>query len=571
MKKCKLGLLSLSCLMTFGITNTSNGELTCYTVDQINETANLKAKFIKNVQTVDRNINHSTMYVQYAKKDNQHYLRFATAIEKNSITSLDYEMKINGKTYNDGKKSASTLYKGIVANGKTQYYDGVNLSEEVNEDYLWTCYVIKFESEKYLNDNIEVLLTINESETISKSTSLKSEIEASVAYNSTISSVTLEQNNNEIYWVFNFENSGYKVEDYEFYDDGDKIFEVASSEIINNIATFKINVTNFEGSHYPHLRLKGEKISDTGDIELSESAFDENGKITEISLNDCHYSLRRLNDDSTMPIIEVTRNYRCSAKTASIIEEEGRAYWKFVFENTWYGISDYEFLGDNDTKLDAIGEKEGNDLVFKIDVTDFSNGTYYPHLKIKGNYYSVGGSNAGDIKGGDLTFVDGKQIQINNKIYTLIKEWDMPAIIIKDVKEKLVRKSVTLSEEDGKLYYNFKFFSYYGVNYDYSQTSFVILDGDRSVTFGKNGIAPVAEGGYVTFKVDVSSINTESDFYPHLKINGVAWAEDGSADNGDIKGQEEDNNTIIQEIEFDGAKYQIVALWNMPVLRKVSL
>lgn len=171
----KLMILSLSMLMMIPsmIVNNENS-LICSTTDVFNEKAHIEKRLLNQLADTNETVKCSNMYVQYGYDGTNYYLRYATAI-KGDIESLNYKMFINDEEYIAGEKNADVLYKSILSNGTRQYYNGNELTTTPTE-YLWTCYTIKFASEKHQADNIAVYLNINNENTISKSTSLLEEM-----------------------------------------------------------------------------------------------------------------------------------------------------------------------------------------------------------------------------------------------------------------------------------------------------------------------------------------------------------------------------------------------------------
>ena len=171
----KLMILSLSMLMMIPsmIINNENS-LICSSTDVFNEKAHIERRTLDQLDVADETVSYSNMYVQYGYDGTNYYLRYATAI-KGDIETLNYKMFINNEEYTAGEKNADVLYKSILSNGTRQYYNGNELTTTPTE-YLWTCYTIKFASEKHQADNIAVYLNINNENTVSKSTSLLEEM-----------------------------------------------------------------------------------------------------------------------------------------------------------------------------------------------------------------------------------------------------------------------------------------------------------------------------------------------------------------------------------------------------------
>ena len=89
-------------------------------------------------------------------------MRFATAI-KGKIDSISYQ-----RGYVVGKddippKEVVTLYKGIIADGKTYYYNGTSqtTTEEYAGEYYWACYTIRYTTSDLDFYNVPIQIIVN--------------------------------------------------------------------------------------------------------------------------------------------------------------------------------------------------------------------------------------------------------------------------------------------------------------------------------------------------------------------------------------------------------------------------
>lgn len=261
--------------------------------------------------------------------------------------------------------------------------------------------------------------------------------------------------------------------------------------------------------------------------------------------------------------IFVSEKERSAVATSSdLIMEGDDIYWTFTFTNVGYTVDDYLFYDDNEEVIFAHeGEIKNGIASFKIKVTDYSVRSYYPHLKLRGKVYAGGGSDAGDIKGEGLAYPNGKFFVKGSKTYALEESWSMPTLKVYE-KQTVERVNTTLVSKDDKIYWSFNFKV---IGYDFDATTFTIFDSTNwSYNFGKEGTT-LENNINVSFMIDVTSWNNGT-YWPHLKVNDTLWLGDES-ENGDIKGETDVNDTVIQTIELGDKKYQIVAEWSMPTLK----
>ena len=173
-------LLVLTSLLGLGlISNQQNHEdLIDYNYDALS--TNVKRYALSEMRT-SSGVETSKIYVQTATKDNEYYLRFATAI-KGDVTSIKYTRELIGieetETVKTIKSSEiTTLYKGISSGKEISYFSGSQelIDQQITstKDYYWACYTIKFSSDSsYLATNIKMTLSVNDEEVKTKTTSL---------------------------------------------------------------------------------------------------------------------------------------------------------------------------------------------------------------------------------------------------------------------------------------------------------------------------------------------------------------------------------------------------------------
>ena len=174
-------LLVLTSLLGLGfISNQQNHEdLIDYNYDALS--TNVKRYALSEMRT-SSGVETSKIYVQTANKNNEHYLRFATAV-KGDVTSIKFTRELIGIEETEtvkavNTKEINTLYKGISSGEETSYFSGSQelIDQQITstKDYYWACYTIKFsENSSYLSTQIRMTLSINNEEIKTRTTSFK--------------------------------------------------------------------------------------------------------------------------------------------------------------------------------------------------------------------------------------------------------------------------------------------------------------------------------------------------------------------------------------------------------------
>lgn len=177
-------LLVLTSLLGLGfISNQQNHEdLIDYNYDALS--TNVKRYALSEMRT-SSGVETSKIYVQTANKNNEHYLRFATAV-KGDVTSIKFTRELIGIEETETVKAVQTkeidtLYKGISSGEETSYFSGSQelIDQQITstKDYYWACYTIKFsENSTYLSTPIRMTLSINDEEITTRTTSFNDEL-----------------------------------------------------------------------------------------------------------------------------------------------------------------------------------------------------------------------------------------------------------------------------------------------------------------------------------------------------------------------------------------------------------
>lgn len=177
-------LLVLTSLLGLGfISNQQNHEdLIDYNYDALS--TNVKRYALSEMRT-SSGVETSKIYVQTANKNNEHYLRFATAV-KGDVASIKFTRELIGIEETEtvkavNTKEINTLYKGISSGEETSYFSGSQelIDQQITstKDYYWACYTIKFsENSSYLSTPIRMTLSINDEEITTRITSFNDEL-----------------------------------------------------------------------------------------------------------------------------------------------------------------------------------------------------------------------------------------------------------------------------------------------------------------------------------------------------------------------------------------------------------
>lgn len=177
-------LLVLTSLLGLGfISNQQNHEdLIDYNYDALS--TNVKRYALSEMRTFS-GVETSKIYVQTANKNNEYYLRFATAV-KGDVTSIKFTRELIGVEETETVKAVKTkeidtLYKGISSGEETSYFSGSQelIDQQITstKDYYWACYTIKFsENSTYLSTPIRMTLSINDEEITTRITSFNDEL-----------------------------------------------------------------------------------------------------------------------------------------------------------------------------------------------------------------------------------------------------------------------------------------------------------------------------------------------------------------------------------------------------------
>ena len=171
-------------------------------IEEASSIQSVGAQSVKKLIGSDEKVAYSKIYTQYAELENNYVLRFAVAV-KGDINSLTFtRASLEGHT--EKVKEVPTVYRGIIANDITYFYDGLDLTTDESKAviYYWACYTISYGKSSTLKDTpIDLSLSINGESKASIKKSLQYVIDYKAVEDITLSNINLY--NNEIVFDLN--------------------------------------------------------------------------------------------------------------------------------------------------------------------------------------------------------------------------------------------------------------------------------------------------------------------------------------------------------------------------------
>lgn len=171
-------------------------------IEEASSIQSVGAQSVKKLIGSDEKVAYSKIYTQYAELENNYVLRFAVAV-KGDINSLTFtRARLEGHA--EKVKEVPTVYRGIIANDTTYFYDGLDLTTDESKAgiYYWACYTISYGKSSTLKDApIDLSLSINGKSKASIKKSLQYVIDYKAVEDITLSNINLY--NNEIVFDLN--------------------------------------------------------------------------------------------------------------------------------------------------------------------------------------------------------------------------------------------------------------------------------------------------------------------------------------------------------------------------------
>lgn len=171
-------------------------------IEEASSIQSVGAQSVKKNIGSDEKVAYSKIYTQYAELENNYVLRFAVAV-KGDINSLTFT-RASLEGHAEKVKEVPTVYRGIIANDTTYFYDGLDLTTDESKAgiYYWACYTISYGKSSTLKDTpIDLSLSINGESKASIKKSLQYVIDYKAVEDITLSNINLY--NNEIVFDLN--------------------------------------------------------------------------------------------------------------------------------------------------------------------------------------------------------------------------------------------------------------------------------------------------------------------------------------------------------------------------------
>lgn len=171
-------------------------------IEEASSIQSVGAQSVKKLIGSDEKVAYSKIYTQYAELENNYVLRFAVAV-KGDINSLTFT-RASLEGHAEKVKEVPTVYRGIIANDTTYFYDGLDLTTDESKAgiYYWACYTISYGKSSTLKDTpIDLSLSINGESKASIKKSLQYVIDYKAVEDITLSNINLY--NNEIVFDLN--------------------------------------------------------------------------------------------------------------------------------------------------------------------------------------------------------------------------------------------------------------------------------------------------------------------------------------------------------------------------------
>lgn len=164
-------------------------------IEEASSIQSVGAQSVKKLIGSDEKVAYSKIYTQYAELENNYVLRFAVAV-KGDINSLTFT-RASLEGHAEKVKEVPTVYRGIIANDTTYFYDGLDLTTDESKAgiYYWACYTISYGKSSTLKDTpIDLSLSINGESKASIKKSLQYVINYKAVEDITLSNINLYDN-----------------------------------------------------------------------------------------------------------------------------------------------------------------------------------------------------------------------------------------------------------------------------------------------------------------------------------------------------------------------------------------
>lgn len=164
-------------------------------IEEASSIQSVGAQSVKKLIGSDEKVAYSKIYTQYAELENNYVLRFAVAV-KGDINSLTFT-RASLEGHAEKVKEVPIVYRGIIANDITYFYDGLDLTTDESKAgiYYWACYTISYGKSSTLKETpIDLSLSINGESKASIKKSLQYVINYKAVEDITLSNINLYDN-----------------------------------------------------------------------------------------------------------------------------------------------------------------------------------------------------------------------------------------------------------------------------------------------------------------------------------------------------------------------------------------
>ena len=313
----------------------------------------------------------------------------------------------------------------------------------------------------------------------------------------------------------------------------------------------------------------------SGETDLGQvvpTAIGSYSYVVSVSGNDSYYgAIRTVTFSITekAPVdFEITLDQ--TSEMANIVVIENKPI--YVMKATYVGELDdeldhYALKGDGGYSCPLVDLVDDNgNLTFYFDLSSLTVGTYfYSHLYVEGSTKWDGASVSANVANQSYAQerTEHEAVVCGQNKYQIIEQYNMANILVSKNK---VSPTLTLDSTTGLV-------TLETVN---DKPAYVIHatftgDIDNTTTFSLYDGAneTLRELAFIKYEIDESNVSIYFDmssltlggerFYPHLKVDGLAW----NKTNGDVKNNNIPDGELGPKLAYSSVEYVLVGAWNM--------
>ena len=239
--------------------------------------------------------------------------------------------------------------------------------------------------------------------------------------NAVVSSVDIIEKDGKIYYAFTMNIVGYTVDDLRIWN-GDVDYEISVVEEGENgetIVMVDVSELPIGTKIYPHMSFAGKKYVNnanaSGDVRDMGLVVEEQY----VQFGDKYFGII---SEWSMPTLVVIQAVS-AITSADIVEENGSVYYVLTYNVVGYDPATFEFFDGNTVFPVESYSVDGNNVTFKMNITNVSAGTIWPHLRVNGVNWD---GDKGDVK----VACETETIELNGKTYTLMVQYEMPTVVV---------------------------------------------------------------------------------------------------------------------------------------------